>query len=85
MLPEGARFLRDCNRCTGARVVVPGAGVGAGLAEVLGVGLEPGSPPLLFRADAEDAPRLGPALGGMMMVVSRNWKCNGVDVGVVGR
>lgn len=68
MLPEGLRFLRDCNRCTGARVVVPGAG----LAEVLGVGLEPDSPPLLFRAGADDAPRLGPALGGIMMVVSRN-------------
>jgi hypothetical protein len=74
MLPDGARFLRDCNRCTGARAV-PGVDVvdvGAGLAEVAGaleVVFEPVSPPLLPRAAADDAPRREPALGGMLSEV----------------
>jgi hypothetical protein len=71
MLPDGARFLRDCSRCTGARAV-PGVDVvdvGAGLVEVAGAlegVFEPVSPPLLPRVAADDAPRREPALGGML-------------------
>lgn len=41
---------------------------GAGLAEVFGVALVADSPALLVRVDAEDAPRRGPALGGIVFV-----------------